>query len=187
MRGRRSGEGASDRPRLVAPCSEFAASYRSYIEELQANGEKLIPFPLMLAHDDFEALVDTLTANSRGERLPDGFVPNSTFWLMVSGDIVAVSNLRHRLTPALERRGGHIGYSVRPRCRRRGYGTLVLRLTLGEAAKIGVTKALVTCGKDNVGSARVIQANGGILGSEEFVVEEGEIVQRYLVTAREPQ
>ena len=176
----------NDRPRLVGPCSQFAASYRTYIEELRTNGEKLIPFPLALVHDDFEGLVATLVANSRGEQLSDGFVPNSTFWLVVDRDIVAVSNLRHRLTPALERRGGHIGYSVRPRCRRRGYGTLVLRLTLQEAAKVGVTKALVTCGKDNVGSARVIRVNGGVLDSEDFVAEEGEIVQRYLVTTRKP-
>jgi predicted acetyltransferase len=162
-------------------------SYRTYIEELQTSGEKLIPFPLTFAHDDFEGLVATLMANSRGERLSDGFVPNSTFWLIAGSDIVAVSNLRHRLTPALERRGGHIGYSVRPRCRRRGYGTLVLRLTLAEAAKVGVTKALVTCGRDNVGSARVSRANGGVLDSEEFVAEEGEVVQRYLVATRERQ
>ena len=176
-----------EKPRLLAPCTKLERSYRTYVEELQANGEKLIPFPLALPSDNFGELVATLTANARGEKLPDGFVPNSTFWLVACSDIVAVSNLRHRLVPSLERRGGHIGYSVRPRCRRRGYGSLVLRLTLQEAGKLGVAKALVTCGKDNVGSAMVIRANGGVLGSEEFVAEEGEVVQRYLVPTPGPK
>jgi predicted acetyltransferase len=180
-------QGSRITPRLVAPSTQFERSYRTYIEELQANGEELIPFPLALPSDTLEDLAATLAANSRGERLPEGFVPHSTFWLVLGSDIIAVSNLRHRLTPGLERRGGHIGYSVRPRCRRRGYGTLVLRLTLREAGKLGVAKALVTCGKDNVGSAMVIRANGGVLDSEEFVAEEGEVVQRYLVTTPEPE
>lgn len=176
-----------EKPRLVVPCTRFEPSYRTYVEELQANGERLIPFPLALPNDNFEELLATLMANACGERLPDGFVPNSTFWLVAGSDIVAVSNLRHRLVPSLERRGGHIGYSVRPRCRRRGYGSLVLRLTLQEAAKLGVARALVTCGRDNIGSARVIRANGGVLDSEEFVAEEGEVVQRYLVTTPKPE
>jgi predicted acetyltransferase len=63
----------------------------------------------------------------------------------------------------------------------------VLRLTLQEAGKLGVTQALLTCGKDNVRSAMVIRANGGVLDSEEFVAEEGEIVQRYLVPTPRPE
>jgi predicted acetyltransferase len=105
---------------------------------------------------------------------------------VVDTDIVAVSNLRHRLTPALERRGGHIGYSVRPRSRRQGYGSLILRLTLQEAGKLAVATALITCAKDNVGSTMVIRANGGVLQSEELVAEHGEVVQRYYVPVVHP-
>jgi predicted acetyltransferase len=173
-------------PRLIAPSREFESSYRTYVAEVLANGETLVPFSLTLPHDDFEELLATLSANSRGERIPDTFVPNSTFWLVVDTDIVAVSNLRHRLTPALERRGGHIGYSVRPRSRRQGYGSLILRLTLQEAGKLPVATALITCAKDNVGSTMVIRANGGVLQSEEFVAEHGEVVQRYYVPVVHP-
>ena len=166
---------------LIRPSREFAASYRSYVAEMKASGEKLIPFPLTYPHDDFEELVATLEDNSRGDGIPPEFVPHSTFWLLDGGEIVAVSNLRHSLTPALKQRGGHVGYSVRPSCRRKGYGSLVLRLTLQEARKLGIRTALVTCAKDNVGSAMVIRANGGVLQSEEFLAEHGEMLQRYHV------
>lgn len=168
-------------PRLIAPSRDFEASYRAYVAEMKANGEKLIPFPLSYPHDDFAELVATLEDNSRGDGVPREFVPHSTFWLVEDAEIVAVSNLRHSLTPALKRRGGHVGYSVRPGRRRQGYGSLVLRLTLQEARKLGIATALVTCAKENIGSAMVIRANGGVLQSEEFLADHGEMLQRYHV------
>lgn len=173
-------------PKLVTPTREFEPSYRTYVAELQARGEPLIPFPLALPYESFDELLAVLAANSRGPMLP-GFVPNSTFWLVLGREILAVSNLRHALTPSLERRGGHIGYSVRPSRRRRGYGTLILALTLREAGKLGLETALLTCARDNAASVSVIVANGGVLHSEELVAEDGEVVQRYHVPVTEAQ
>src|SRR5688500_9974993 len=177
----RASSGSRNVPQLIAPSSDFEASYRSSVPEMKANGDKLIPFPLTYPHDDFAELVATLEDNSRGDGIPPEFVPHSTFWLVAGAEILAVSNLRHSLTPALRWRGGHVGYSVRPRCRRKGYGSLVLRLTLREARKLGITTALVTCAKENTGSAMVIRANGGVLQSEEFLADYQEILQRYHV------
>ena len=61
--------------------------------------------------------------------------------------------------------GGHIGYDVRPSVRRRGYATLMLRLSLPVAHQLGIDPALITCDDTNVGSRRVIEANGGRLAS----------------------
>jgi predicted acetyltransferase len=59
--------------------------------------------------------------------------------------------------------GGHIGYAVRPTARRRGHATAALALMLPVAAERGIDPVLVTCDTDNVGSRRVIEANGGVL------------------------
>lgn len=172
--------------KLVRPSTKYEGSYRTYLAEVDALGERRIPYQLARPNEDFEALVGGLHANAAGKDLPEGHVPNTTCWLIEEGQIVGVSNLRHRLTPFLERRGGHIGYSVRPSARARGVGTRLLYLTLLEARRLDLAWVLVTCAKDNVGSAGVIRANGGTLLSEELVAEENEIVQRYRVPVPPP-
>ena len=59
----------------------------------------------------------------------------------------------------------------------------MIRLALIECRKLGIDKVLITCDKDNIGSARSIINNGGILESE-FINSDGEIVQRYWITIR---
>jgi predicted acetyltransferase len=58
--------------------------------------------------------------------------------------------------------GGHIGYDIRPSARRRGHATAMLAEALPVAAKLGIDRVLVTCDDDNVGSRKVIEANGGV-------------------------
>jgi predicted acetyltransferase len=81
----------------------------------------------------------------------------------------------------LRKEGGHIGYGVRPSARRRGHGTELLRSTLLKAKELGLRKVLVTCGKENLGSVKVILVNGGVLESEEFMQPRNEVVQRYWI------
>ena len=80
-----------------------------------------------------------------------------------SEHIIGVIQLRHALTPYLMEVGGHIGYSVHPFEEGKGYATEMLRLCLDKAREIGLERVLVTCDKDNVGSSRVIEKNGGVL------------------------
>ena len=63
---------------------------------------------------------------------------------------------------------GHIGYTVVPWKQRRGYATRALALMLPEAAKEHLRYVEVTTTPENIGSQRVIEANGGIL-IEEFM------------------
>ena len=96
---------------------------------------------------------------------PTGHVPSSVFW--IGGDepgrYLGSLSVRHALTAYLLDVAGHVGYSVRPAARRRGVATEALRLALPEAARLGLERVLVTCDTDNVASARVIEANGGVL------------------------
>ncbi len=168
--------------RFERPHAARAASYRAMVREIVESGEDLIPFPLSFDHSDFPAFLAKLAGCERGIGIPADFVPHTTFWLVDErGEVVAVSNLRHRLTDKLRLEGGHIGYGVRPSARRRGHGTEILRRTLAEARALGIAEALVTCSKGNSGSAAVIRNCGGRLHSEDFVESRGEIVSRYLV------
>jgi predicted acetyltransferase len=166
---------------LVKPSSAHKASYRACVAEFTSRGEPFVPFPLGFAHENFEAFLAQLAACENGLGIPVGFVPHSTFWLVEGEEVVGVSNLRHRLTDSLRIEGGHIGYGIRPSARGRGHGTRILALTLAEAARIGIDRALLTCAKANLASSAVIRANGGVLEDEAFLASRDEVVQRWWV------
>jgi len=167
--------------RFEEPHGEFRESYRELVREFQVAGERLVPFTLRFPCDDFDAFLARLAACARGEGLPGGFVPHTTYWLVSGSTVVGLSNLRHHLTDSLRRDGGHIGYGVRPSARRRGYARELLRRTLERAGAMGMAEVLVTCAKANVASVRTILGGGGVLTSEEFLPERDEIVQRYRI------
>lgn len=164
---------------LITPAVEYENSYRSYIAEL-GDAERY-PFTLDFEFDDFSALVTRLNNFALGIDLPDDLVPNTTFWLVEDGEIVGVSSLRHHLTERLRRLGGHIGFGVRPSAQGRGVAKELLRRTLAEASRRGISEVLVICSKENAASSRVIEANGGKLQSEYSVREHHGRLLRYAI------
>jgi predicted acetyltransferase len=75
--------------------------------------------------------------------------------------------------------GGYIGDGVRPSERRRGIATKMIALALDECRKLGMERVLMVCDKENVGSAKSIQNNGGILENE--IEVDGVVEQRYWI------
>lgn len=101
-------------------------------------------------------------------RLPDGSVvprlPSLTRW-MWDGDFCGLIGFRWQPgSPALPPHVlGHIGYTVVPWKRRRGYATAALRLILDDVRPEGLPYVELTSDPDNLPSHRVITANGGVL------------------------
>ena len=126
-------------------------------------------------------MIKNLLAFPNGVEVKPGFVNHSTFWLIdEKRTLLGVANLRHQLTPRLEKDGGHIGYGVRPSVRGQGHATRLLSLTLLEAKRNGINRALLTCDKQNIASSKVILKNGGSLDAE-YDDENGITKQRYWI------
>jgi predicted acetyltransferase len=141
---------------------------------------KTIPWSVNLDAEDFHQLVETLNGYSSGIGLEDGYVECSTYWMInKSNNILGVVHIRHRLNEPLLYRGGHIGYAIIPSERRKGYATKMLSLALDVCKAMGISKVLITCAKDNIGSAKTIINNGGILDSEG--IDEHKVFQRYWI------
>lgn len=174
-------------PVLRAPTSLVADSFRAALDEYRAEGR--------LGPDDDSELADALRRcgplDTEGgfaafleslrirATLDTPFpVPSTMLWLVDGPAFLGRISIRHRLTPALRRLGGHIGYEVRPSARRRGHATAMLRAALPVAAGLGISSALLTCDVGNIASRRVIAAAGGVLHEEEGTIA------RYLVATR---
>jgi predicted acetyltransferase len=61
---------------------------------------------------------------------------------------------------------GHIGYTIVSWKQGRGYATQALRRILPFARAAGLARVMITCDDDNIGSIKVIRANGGIPSGE---------------------
>jgi predicted acetyltransferase len=148
--------------RLVDPSPEYAAELARMAKEYLKRGTQHERKRYAQAAKDPAGYIRHIMDLGEGRSLPDGFVRQATFWLVeADGRIVANSRLRFELTPFLEHEGGHIGYSTRPSERRKGYGTLICKLTLQRAKELGFQRVLITCDETNAASARIIERNGG--------------------------
>ena len=165
---------------LVSPRIEFKDDYFGMMDEFELAGEHYWFFAD--ARQDFAVYLRKVEGYARAERLPFGIVPYHSFWLVQDErHILGELRLRHRLTEALAIEGGHIGYNIRPAERRKGYGTLQLRLGLEKARGIGLTRVLVTCDDGNLPSAKIIEANGGVLSGRAISPESGVPVRQYWI------
>ena len=130
---------------------------------------------------DFDAFLKRLEMYRTGENLPAERVRSNTFFLLVGDKLVGGGDLRHELNDFLAVMGGHIGYDVRPSERRKGYGSLILKLTLEKAHDIGLKRAFLTCDADNIASAKIIEKNGGKLENQIFYEPKGKLISQYWI------
>ena len=68
-------------------------------------------------------------------------VPVTELWFVDGTEYLGTVLIRHRLTPALERAGGHIGYHVVPGQRRRGHATQMLAQAWRSASSSGCARS----------------------------------------------
>lgn len=117
--------------------------------------------------EEFSQWLSRSAGQAKGLYLEDWQVPQSVFWLYVDGKPVGYGKVRHRLTEKLLAEGGNVGYAVRSSARGRRYGTLLLKLLIEEAKKLGVEKVLLTIWETNAPSLRVALGNGGVIEKTE--------------------
>lgn len=165
--------------KLVKASKEYYEQIKDMLDEWNAYDERIVPYAIRrLDYHDFEKYCENLEVkDTKGGRL----VPDSTFFCLDEerNIMVGAVNIRHYLNEALLLNGGHIGDGVRPSERRKEIATKMIGLALEECKKLGIDKVLMVCDKSNIGSAKSIINNGGVLENE--VTVDGVVEQRYWI------
>jgi predicted acetyltransferase len=172
---RRRGDGCSAQRvagtsvKLEQPDVKYKTSFIAAVRESQAanNGARdILRLDPNNLKNDFASYVQGQLRLDDPTHLEPGKVLDSEFWLVDNLEFIGRVALRHELHERLRLHGGHIGYEIRPSQQRKGYGTLILKLVLEKAQEIKLERVLITCDVENLGSRRVIEANGGELEGE---------------------
>ncbi len=169
--------------KLIKLTEEYKDELIGMIEEWRADQEQnhtdCSPWAIFRNDcHDFDHYLEHLENKST----TGGWVPDSVFFLLDDerNRLLGAVNIRHYLTDALLKDGGHIGDGIRPSERRKGYATKMIHLALEECRKLGIDRVLMICNKDNIGSARSIIRNGGVLENE-ITDPDGSVLQRYWI------
>lgn len=152
--------------RLIIPDEAYKESFWQAREEFLSAQDPFLDRSSLLALEKeaffahFDAVYRQPVLNKmKGIGLKPGYVPASHLWLVNETTFLGSTNVRYRLTDALIRSAGNIGYEIRPSERGKGYGKEILRLALDYArTEVGLNEALVTCDARNEASYRTIVA-----------------------------
>ena len=169
--------------RLLEPSVVLSEEIKAYREEFLRQGGSMDGCGSLRKYEDPRDWLAEVEALKKEETAPEGFVPMTQFLSIREEDqkLVGMIQIRHYLNEYLEKFGGHIGYSVRPGERRKGYATEMLRMVLPECAKLDVPRVLITCRQENEGSRRVILHNGGVYESTVHEPDRDVYLERYWI------
>lgn len=154
------------KPKLVRPNIIYKKSFLQALREFRQEGGKFMVLDRRELERDFAAYVSKVKGWAQGRNLIKGYIPETVYWLVDGKKYIGKTAIRHRLTPFLRQIGGHIGYEIRPSERKKGYGSMILKLALPKARVLGIKKVRISCDAANVGSRRIIEKNGGVFDTQ---------------------
>ncbi len=168
---------------FIRPSVEYAQEIAAYKEEFLKLEDSMDGCG-SLRRMTPEQWLCKIEALSKKDTCPKDKVVSTQFVCLRSADqkIVGMLQVRHYFNEYLEQYAGHIGYSVRPTERQKGYATWMLRRCLPYCAALGLEKVLVCCEDSNTGSRKVILNNRGVYDGTVFEPEEKIFLERYWVS-----
>lgn len=176
----------NDEINLVKPTKEYEKQLFDYKQEFFNNGEYRINASSRWDKmENFDDWLKVLEEHSSFETIKDNWTVHTNFLGVREKDkkVIGMIDVRHDLTNEFLRNyAGHIGYSVRPTERQKGYATQMLNKALMYCRnELKLSKVMISCDKNNEASRRTIVKAGGIL-EKEYITDKGECVQIYWIS-----
>lgn len=171
-----------ERLTLVPPSLAYQEQILAY--KMAFQDEHLYGGNHLNTSETLEEWLSHLEKASSYDTVAPGRSPSSTFLCIRESDqaMVGICNIRHDINQDfLLNIAGHIGYSIKPSERRKGYATKQLRLALEEVKKLGIDRVLITAADWNIGSQKTILANGGVYEDTRIDKSDGDHILRYWI------
>lgn len=169
---------------LVKPEESYAEEVRSYREEMLLAGSSMDGTGALRRTEEPLEWIEQSKRMEHKENVPENKVPATQFVLTDtdSGRIYGMLQVRHELNDYLQKFAGHIGYSVRPTERRKGYAKKMLKQALKFCkGELGLNRVLVSCLEANEASRRTILACGGVFEEKVYEHIEGVWLEKYWI------
>lgn len=169
--------------KLMEPTAEYEQQIRAYRKEFLDCGDSMDGTGSLRRFEHPQDWIQHSNLCKNASTVPQGLVPATQYLFVREEDqkIVGMIQIRHEFNPYLEKFGGHIGYSVAPSERRKGYAAQMLKMVLPKCKECGMDKVLITCISGNEGSKRTILKNGGIYESTVYEPDEKVYLERYWI------
>lgn len=170
--------------KLVKPTVAHQDILKSYVDEMIKHQDSCHGCGSIEKYEHYEDWLKHLDLYAVKALIPkdSNYVEGSQYFLYDESRnlVIGMVNIRHELNDYLKKYGGHIGYSIRPSERQKGYAKLQLRLALDILKSKGVFQALITCNQDNIPSRKTILACGGI-EDDPSIEDDGTVIQRFWI------
>ncbi len=168
---------------LIKPTIEYAEEILQYREEFLSSGDSMDGCGSLRQIENPLEYIKKCADYENHETLPEGLVIATQFLLVRKSDdrVIGMIQVRHYFNDYLSKFGGHIGYSVRPTERRKGYAKEMLKMALLYCKEIGLSEVLITCIDGNLGSEKTILSNGGVYESTVYEPDENVNLKRFWI------
>ncbi|MBQ8162723.1 MAG: GNAT family N-acetyltransferase [Clostridia bacterium] len=156
---------------LTVPTMAWERQIQAFRREYLASGESMDGGASLRKYESTEAWLSQISDLT------------SQYIFVREGDrkMVGIIQIRQRFNDYLKTYAGHIGYSVLPSERRKGYATQMLSLALEECRRLGLLDVLVCCIEENEGSRRTILKCGGKFEKKVFEPDMQVWIERYWI------
>lgn len=168
---------------LMKVSAEYADQIKEYRQEFLDAGDSMDGCGSLRHLADPYEFIRKCKDYESPETLPEDKVLATQFLFVRERDnrLLGMLQVRHYFNDYLSKFGGHIGHSVRPSERRKGYGKEMLKQALPYCKELGLDRVLITCFEDNIASEKTMIANGGVYESTVYEPDEKVSLKRYWI------